>query len=120
MLCLLFDLSMDLLLLSMLDSITLPHLRGGSQSCGLRVVLLVVLRGVLPGSVLMGGVLFGGELLVLLNGGSSRGCWLFWRLGFECSSPQLPTLVLPIASCGDVQRPENLTVARVFRSLVTM
>jgi hypothetical protein len=76
MLCLLFGLSLGLLLLSMRDSMTLPHLRGDTGSRGLRVVLLVLVRGVLLGSVLMGGVLFGGEQLVLLDGRSSSGCWL--------------------------------------------
>jgi hypothetical protein len=76
MLCLLFDLPVGLQLLSMPYFIVLPHLHGHSQSRGLRVVLLVVLRGVLLGSSLMGGELFGGELLALLNERSSSVCWL--------------------------------------------
>lgn len=94
--------------------------RVNSRLRGLRVVLLVVLHSVLLGSVLISGVLFGGELLVLLNGRSSRGCWLLWCLGSECSTPRLPALLQLVASCRDVQRSRNLAVVRVVCSIVKM
>jgi len=97
MLCFTLDQSLSLLLLSMLDFITLPHLHGDSRLRDLRVVLLVVLYSVLLGSSLMGG-----ELLALLNERSSSVCWLLWYLGFECSSSRLPVLLLLVASCRDV------------------
>ena len=102
------DQSLCLLLLSMLDFITLPHLHDVSRLRDLRIVLLVVLYGVLLGSSLMGG-----ELLALLNERSSSVCWLLWCLGFESCSSRLPALLLLVASCRDVQRSGNLTVARV-------
>ena len=120
MLCFLLHQSLGLLLLSMLDFIILPHMHGNSRSRGLRVVLLVVLHSVLLGSVLISGVLFGGELLVQLNGRSSKGCWLLWCLGSECSSPRLPALLFLVPSCPDVQRSGNLSVARVGCSVVKM